>query len=129
MQKKLCFILLLLLSGCQTFGPQITYPTSFEWKWEKDGKQFCVQGAVDGFYYIGGSVTGISGIVTNVSDNDISGCIINFDIFDKDDAKVGEAIASTNSLKAGMKWRYQAVFTTPFRTNFSSIKAGTIRAF
>ncbi len=56
------FSLLFVLTGCQVLGPQISYPTSFEWKWEKNGRQYCVQGAVDGFYYMGGSVTGISGV-------------------------------------------------------------------
>ena len=119
----------LFLPGCQSLGPQVSYPAPFEWKWSKDGKDYCIQVEVDGLYRMGGYVTGFSGIATNTSAYDLNGCIIRFDVLDKDGVKVCDAVASTQSLKAGMKWRFQAGFMTPFSTRFSTIKPGSIQAY
>ncbi len=123
------FSVLFILSGCEVLGPQVSYPAPFDWKWSKDGKEYSVQVEVDGLYRMGGYVTGFSGIATNTSAYDLNGCIIRFDVLDKDGVKVCDAVASTQSLKAGMKWRFQAGFMTPFSTRFSTIKPGSIQAY
>lgn len=79
---------------------------------------------VEGLYKQGFTVVGISGIAENVSGKDITSCFLSFDVVDADGIKVGDAFASTQGLRAGQKWRFQALFTIPFRTAFKAIRPG-----
>jgi hypothetical protein len=83
----------------------------------------------DGLYRDGyGTVVGISGIATDVSAGDLTLCQLTFDVLDASHAKVSNAVAATNGLKAGQSWKFQAVFTTPFSVQFTSIAPGTVTA-
>lgn len=124
-----CILLLVNILGCQSFEPKISYPEPFDWHGTMGEKRYSLRIEIEGLYWVGGNVSGISGIATNTSHYDINACVLTFDILDKDGIKVGDAIASTNSLKVGMKWRFQATFTNPFLTSFSEIRAGNIQAF
>lgn len=80
----------------------------------------------DGFYKLGRSYVGVSGTARNVSGRDFEMCSIRFDVVDESGAKVCDAHAFTQGLKAGQEWRFQAAFATSFATTFKSIQRGTV---
>jgi len=86
---------------------------------------------VDGLWKNGdGDVVGITGIATYAASDgrDLTVCMLTFNALDASGVKVADLIASTTGLKVGQKWRFQAMFVTPVRVNFTSIEAGPITA-
>jgi len=81
---------------------------------------------VEGFYQTGTTVVGLPGIAENRAGRDLSSCFLYFDVVDLQGVKVADAVASTLDLAIGQKWRFQAVFTSPFRTSFQAIKPGRV---
>lgn len=98
--------------------PQIDLPAPFE----DQG----VQISVDGLFKLGQTYTGLTGTAHNVSSSDYTTCAISFDVIDTDGSKVADAFASTQGLRSGQTWRFQALFTSPFGTTFSSIQSGQV---
>jgi len=88
-----------------------------------------IQVTVDGFYRQGMSIVGLSGIAENVGSRSWSVCTISFDVMDAEGVKVGDAVAFTNGLAVGQKWRFQAAFTIPFGATFKSIGPGRMTLF
>lgn len=117
---KHMFLIAFLLgaSACVLPSPKIDLPAPYE----QDGLQI----SVDGFYKIGTSYVGLTGTAQNVSGKDLTMCSITFDIVDSMGAKVGDAIANTQGLRAGQEWRFQALFTTAFATTFKGIRSGRV---
>jgi len=81
---------------------------------------------VDGFYRTGISIVGITGVAENTTDRDLKMCAVYFDVLDKEGVKVADALASSQGLAARQKWRFQAVFTNPFSTQFELIKTARV---
>lgn len=70
---------------------------------------------------------GMSGVAKNETDTDFSMCMITFDVLDDTGAKVCDAYASVQGLKAGQEWRFQAMFTAMFSTRFRKITPGRVQ--
>lgn len=119
---KLTCVLAVLLAApaCVLPRPKIDLPAPYE----QDGLRI----SVDGFYRRGMSYVGLTGTAENVGSKDYTTCSITFDIVDSMGAKVGDAIAHTQGLRAGQEWRFQALFTTAFATTFKGIRAGRVTA-
>lgn len=82
---------------------------------------------VDGLYRAGmGVVLGLSGTATNNTGRDLRGCGLGFSILNGQGEKVGDAVAFTQSLRAGQVWRYQAVFSVPFATTFERVELAEV---
>ena len=109
------------LLGCATpsWALNLDLPAPFE-----DGG---LEVSVEGSYMQGRSFVGFRGSARNVSGKDLTMCSITFDIVDSSGAKVGDAIAHTQSLRSGQTWRFQALCTTPFATNFKGIQRGRVQ--
>lgn len=84
---------------------------------------------LDGYYRQGFDIVGLIGTATNVSGQELSPVLLTFDVVDKEGVKVNEAIASTNSLAVGQKWRFNAVFTSPFSTKINEVRPGKVQTF
>lgn len=121
MRTILALTLLLGAVSCLSPTPRTELPAPYE----RNGVRVSIQG----FYKQGISVVGLTGTAENVSGKDLSVCSLSFDVVDADGVKVGDAIATTQGLTAGQKWRFQAVFTTPFRTTFKAIRPGKVTVF
>jgi len=109
---------LLATPACVLPAPKIDLPAPYE----QDGLRI----SVEGFYKNGSSYVGLAGTVQNVSGKDYTMCAISFDIVDSMGAKVGDALATTQGLRAGQQWRFQALFTTAFATTFKEIRSGGV---
>ena len=119
--RRLAFstpVLAIMLNSCVP-PPRVTLPEPFT----ASG----IRVTVDGLYESGSTVHGVDGLAENLSGRDFSACFLNFDVLDEQGVKVGDAIASTTGLAAGQKWRFQAIFTTPFKTRFQALKAGRVQ--
>lgn len=121
-------VLMLWLLGCggcqQAFGPKPKLPAPYT----SNG----VYVEVTGLYATNPSMVspvynGIGGIATNISGYDFKMCYITFDILDGDGAKVGDAMAITQSLKNGERWKFQAIINVPFGSDFTEIRPGNIQ--
>jgi hypothetical protein len=113
----------LVLAGCagQPREPQISLPAPYV--------QQGVTVVVNGLWRdASGNVSGVSGIATNTSGRDLMLCQVSFDALDAQGVKVSSAVAATNGLKVDQKWRFQAVFTTPFSVVFTSVAPGQVTA-
>jgi hypothetical protein len=109
----------LIALACVPPRPPLQLPAPFE--------QSGVRIAVDGFYQTGKTIVGLQGTAENITGRDLSACILYFDVLDAQGTKVADALASTSGLAAGQKWRFQAVFMTPFRTSFQAIQPGRVQ--
>lgn len=108
-----------LLAACAPPRPQIELPPPFD----RNG----VHVAVEGFFQAGTTIVGLQGTAENTTSKDLSSCFLYFDVVDGQGTKVADALASTLSLAAGQKWRFQATFTAPFRTTFQAIRPGRVQ--
>ncbi|SRR6266851_2464843 len=112
-------ILTIVLSGCVAVTPQIRLPGPYSDKG--------VTVSVDGLWKDGnGNVSGISGVAVNNGSKDLTLCMITLDLLDASGVKVSSAMASTNGLKSGQQWRFQATFLTQYSVSFTSIEPGTV---
>lgn len=91
------------------------------YKFAQDGKYTIVEdlelvGGIDGTTtrYDGYFATYISGVVRNNTDKKYSYLQITFDLFDKDDNKVGTALANVNNIGPGEKWKFEAMALEDF---------------
>lgn len=66
--------------------------------------------------YDGWLASYITGVVKNNTDKKYSYVQITFKLYDADGAKVGEALANTNNLEPGEKWKFNAMGMTDFET-------------
>lgn len=120
--RAIVFGAALVLGGCATMiAPQVRLPAPYTVR----GVSVTVEGL---WRDADGNVVGISGIATNTSDQNMTMCMLTFDVLDASGVKVSSALASTTGLKVDQKWRFQATFLNPFSVNFTSIEAGTVTA-
>lgn len=118
------FVLLGVATGCQlpagrTAVSEIEYPAPF--------KSHGLRVEVEGVYRTYRTVTGLVGKATNTTKRDKGNCILTFEVLDSGGNKVSDAIATTQSLRAGATWKFQATFLNPFRTEFKKVQPGKVQ--
>ena len=122
LMRAFALVATLLLLGCAATAPmqpQVSLPAPYT--------EHGISIEVDGLWKDGyGNVIGVSGLATNVSGRDLMLCQITLDILDASGVKVSGALAATNGLRAGQKWRFQATFMNPYAVSFRSIAPGQI---
>ena len=108
-------LLLTVSIGCATAPSprQVTLPQPFT----SNG----VYVEVDGLYRVGPTVVGIGGVATNQTETDLQACLVSFEVLDGYGVKVADALAGTQTLRAGRSWRFQAGFTAAYDPSFVSI--------
>lgn len=113
---------LAVLSGCSTLGaPSVRVPEPYTAKG--------VRVEVSGLYRDGwGNVVGVAGEAVNETESSLGVCTIGLEAVDDSGAKVADAVAFTNSLGPGQRWKFQAVFTAPFESSFREIRPGNVTA-
>ena len=119
---RVCMFVLILLgvaTGCQLPSPKIDLPAPYR------SRGLHVE--VEGLYKAYQTVIGIAGKATNTTKRDKGNCILTFEILDAEGNKVSDAIAMTQSLRAGATWKFQATFMNPFRTEFKKVQAGKVQ--
>lgn len=110
-------IMALVVGGCSLQESQIKMPPPYT--------QGALHIALDGLWRdVSGNVSGVSGIATNVSGHDLLLCSVSLNLLDDAGVKVTEALATTNGLQLAQQWRFQATFSNPFSTTFTSIAPG-----
>ncbi len=116
-------VLLLTCLGCTSTGARVELP--------EPSTLNGVRVETTGLYRFGyASVIGINGVATNQSGRDLRLCTIHYDAVNEADEKVADAIASTSSgILAGEAWRFQAVFTTPFSSEFKSLRLRRVDSY
>src|SRR5208282_3834890 len=105
--RAIVFGTALVLGGCATMT-QVSLPAPYT----VHGVSVTVDGLLTNS---DGDVAGITGIATNTSDLTLTVCMLTFNALDASGVKVADLMASTTGLKAGQKWRFQAMFVTPVR--------------
>ena len=111
--------LVAVLAACATPSPapRVSLPAPYT----DQGINVVVEGLWENGH---GNVQGVNGLVTNLSDRDLTLCQVTFDLLDVEGTKVSSAIAATSGLKVGQKWRFQAPLTSPYTVQFSAIVPG-----
>lgn len=122
-----------MLAGCATvvpYEPHVAMPHPYEPPRVTMPQPYTDHGisiAVDGLWRDGyGNVSGVSGMATNDSGRELTLCQITLDVLDSSGVKVSGAVAVTNGLKVGQKWRFQATLMTPYTVYFKTIAPGSV---
>jgi hypothetical protein len=113
MKHAFAFLLLLAAVSCHAPEPTLDMPRPYQ----RSG----VRVILKELYKMGDNVAGVTGEAENVSGATIKSCTLNFVVLDFHDLKVSDARATRENIEPGEHWTFQALFTTPFTSEFDRV--------